>query len=646
MAKEYKLTNGETAIFDDNVPLSRVDQILKAEGLIRDKGITAKVAEPAVEAASAIVGLPGGLQSIFSKAGETILPPLERLFGRDTISKAPELFREALRPEIPLPTPGAVRGLMEQTIPTQRADSPAGRAAQNIVRNVMMAPVRGAMLPGTLAGLTEEVVATPFLGTPLEPTARVAGSLIPAAGTAAMSMRSPAQTIAREEMARLTPEEIARARTIQQEAAAARVPVTAPEAIQRATGEVRGLPAGGATRLPELQRMIETSRGGAPIMRDFLASREAQAQREIESMFPLTSRAELGVEASQAAQAAQREAAREVSQRVGPEFRRLESIKIPEPRFNSLVAYDEVIKDVFDKVKRNPVRKKQTAGMPENSIGYIEVMRQELGDMLGEAQRAGRMSEARVLQQSYDDLKNFVDDVVQGEYQAALTSTRQAREQIQRPLESTPVARVAETTQTPQQFASLFAKNAVELNLTPDKVKTTVNAFAKQDPLLARDFVSQYIRSEFDKIPVTSQKELRKGARFSENIIGNETQRQNLLTAYEQVYGKDARVGFERMLRGLKAQAERLPAGSPTQEKAALAERGVGRAREAVSRPFVALGNIADSLLNGRDMEKFARVITSPEGVDELAKLAASPASTAQTGSAAFAIQRLMLEME
>lgn len=646
MAKEYKLTNGESALFDESVPLSRVDEILKSEGLTRDKGIAAKVAEPAVEAASAIVGLPGGLQSLFSKAGEVVLPPLERLFGRDTISKAPEMFREALRPEVPLPTPGAVRGLMEQNIPTQRAGSAAGRAAQNIARNVMMAPVRGAMLPGSLAGITEEAAAMPFLGTPLEPSARVLGSLAPAAGTAALAMRSPAQKMAREEMANLTPEEIARARTIQQEATAARVPVTAPEAIQRATGEVRGLSAGGATRLPDLQRMIESSRGGAPIMRDFLATREAQAQREIERMFPLTSRAELGVEASQAAQAAQRQAAREVSQQVEPMFAKVRGTEIPKDTFDTIVKDNAIVKSVYNSVKSKPEWKEASKNISENSVGFVEIMRQELGDRLAMAYREGASNRARLLNQAYDDLKLVADDAVGGDYQAALTATRQAREQIQRPLESTPVARIAETTQTPQQFASLFAKNAVELNLTPSKVKTTVNAFAKQDPLLARDFVNQYIRSEFDKIPVTSQKELRKGARFSENIIGNETQRQNLLTAYEQVYGKDARVGFERMLRGLKAQAERLPAGSPTQEKAALAERGVGRAREAVSRPFVALGNIADSLLNGRDMEKFARVITSPEGVDELAKLAASPASTAQTGSAAFAIQRLMLEME
>lgn len=643
MAQTIKLTNGENAIFDDGVSLDKIDKILAEDGLKRAKGgVVAKIAEPAVEAASAIVGLPGGIRDITERGAVFSAEMLGRVLGLD-----PEKVRQAAQFELPrLPTPGSVRQFMERGIETQRAESPAGRAAQNIARNVMMAPIRAATAPAAIAGVTEEAVATPFLGTPLEPTARVAGSLVPPAAIGLLSARSPSQVIAREEMARVTPEELNLARTIQQESAAARTPVTSAEAIQRATGEARGLATGGTTRLPELQRMVESSRGGAPIMREFLAGREAQAQREFERMFPTTTRAEMGVEAQQAAEAAQREAAKQVSQRVGPEFRRLESIQIPESRFNALVAYDDVIKSVYDKVKTNPVRKKQTAGMPENSVGFMEVMRQELGDMLGEAQRAGRMSESRVLQQSYDDIKNFVDDTIRGEYQAALTATRQAREQIQRPLESTPIARIAETTQTPQQFASLFAKNAIELNLTPAKVKTTVSAFAKQDPLLAKDFVNQYIRSEFEKVPVTSQRELRKGARFADNIIGNETQRQNLLTAYEEVYGKSARIGFERMLRGLKTQAERLPAGSPTQEKGALAERGVGRVKEAVSRPFSALGNIADSIINGRDMEKFARALTSQEGVDELAKLARSPITPAQTGSAAFAIQRLMLEME
>lgn len=643
MAKTVKLTNGETALFDDNATIEQIDKRLAADGLQRVKSSpVAKVAEPAVEAASAIVGLPGGIRDITERGAVFSAEMLARALGLD-----PQKMREAARFELPrMPTPGSVSEFMRQGIPTERAESPGGRAAQNIARNVMMAPVRAATLPAALAGVTEEVVATPFLGTPLEPTARVAGSLAAPAAVGVMSARSPSQTIAREEMSRVTPEELAVARTIQQESAAARAPVTSAEAIQRATGEVRGLAAGGTTRLPELQRMVESSRGGAPIMREFLAGREAQAQREIERMFPLTTRAEMGVEASQAAQAAQREAAKQVSQQVGPEFRRLEAMTVPKDTFDAIIKDNAIVKSVYNSVKSKPEWKEASKNIPENSVGFIEIMRQELGDRVSAAFREGATNRGRLLNSAYDDLKVIADDAVGGDYQAALTATRQAREQIQRPLESTPIARIAETTQTPQQFASLFAKNAVELNLTPAKVKTTVNAFAKQDPLLARDFVGQYIRSEFEKVPVTSQRELRKGARFADNIIGNETQKQNLLAAYEEVYGKSARIGFERMLRGLKTQAERLPAGSPTQEKGALAERGVGRVKEAVSRPFSALGNIADSVINGRDMEKFARALTSPEGVDELAKLATSPATTAQTGAAAFAIQRLMLEME
>jgi hypothetical protein len=643
MAKQVKLTNGETALFDDQKSLEEIDKILAADGLQRVKSSTiAKIAEPAVEAASAIVGLPGGIRDITERGAVFSAEMLARALGLD-----PQKAREAARFELPrMPTPGSVREFMQQGIPTERAESPIGRATQNIARNVMMAPVRAAALPGALAGVTEEVVATPFLGTPLEPTARVAGSLAAPAAVGVMSTRTPSQTIAREEMSRVTPEELAVARTIQQESAAARAPVTSAEAIQRATGEARGLAAGGTTRLPELQRMVESSRGGAPIMREFLAGREAQAQREIERMFPLTTRAEMGLEASQAAQAAQREAAKQVSQQVGPEFRRLEAMTVPKDTFDAIIKDNAIVKSVYNSVKSKPEWKEASKNMPENSVGFIEIMRQELSDRVASAAREGATNRSRLLSSAYDDLKVIADDAVGGDYQAALTATRQAREQIQRPLESTPVARIAETTQTPQQFASLFAKNAIELNLTPAKVKTTVNAFAKQDPLLARDFVGQYIRSEFEKVPVTSQRELRKGARFADNIIGNETQKQNLLAAYEEVYGKSARVGFERMLRGLKTQAERLPAGSPTQEKGALAERGVGRVKEAVSRPFSALGSIADSVINGRDMEKFARALTSPEGVDELAKLATAPATTAQTGAAAFAIQRLMLEME
>jgi len=643
MDKQIKLTDGRTAIFDANETLENIDRKLSEQGLARVKGgMAEKLALPVVEAASAVLGIPGAVQYGTEKTGTFIAENLAKLFGMSPENL--EVLKKASQSELrQLPTPGSISAQMQRSIPVERAESLGGKTAQTVARNILMAPIRPAMLPATLSGLTEEALAFPFAGTPLEPTARVGGAMLGPLGVAALSSRTPVQSMTREEMARLTPQELDAARVMQRESSAAGVPVTSPEAIQRATGEARGLSSGGATRLPEIQRMIESSRGGGPVMRDFLATREGQTQRLVEDMFPLTMRPELGLEAQQAAKAAQTQAAKQVSQEVGPEFKRIESMIVDKADFDSIIKSSAVIDSAKKAVKSKPEWKDRTRGLPENSIGYIEVMRQEIGDRMADAYRSGQNNKASVLKTAYDDLKMLADDAVGGDYQAVLTATREARERIQRPLESTPIARIAETTQSPQQFAELFAKNAVELNLTPNKVKQTVASFVQKDPLLAKDFVNQYLRAEFDKVPLSAAKELRKGARFSENIFGNETQKQNLLAAYESVYGKDARIGFDRLLKGLKIQAERLPSGSPTAEKISTQERGKGLIRQG---PFSAISSIAADVINGRDMERFAKAITSPEGVDELAKLASMPLSSAQTASAAFAIQRLLLEME
>lgn len=644
MAKQVQLTDGRTALFDDGEPLESIDRQLKEAGLDRVKGGTvAKIMEPAMEGTSALLGLPGAAQQALGRAGAFTAENLIKLFG----GEVPAGLQEAAQPEFQLPTPRDVRATLEKTgIPTERAETIPGRVAQSTLRNLIMAPIRPAMIPGMISAAGEEAAAFPFRGTPLEPTARLAGAVVaPAAAGAVMGRTSP-QVIAREEMAEVTPAELAAARALQQESRLAGAPVTAAEAVQRSTGEARGLAAGGTTRLPELQRMIEASRGGGAVMRPFLAEREDLAGQALQRLASERARPSLGVDVQAAAQQAQREAAQAVSRRVGPEFRRLEGMEIPQADFDAIVKDNALVKSVYNSVKSKPEWKQASKNFKENSVGFVELMRQELGDRMTKATREGQNNKARVLSQAYDDLKLVADDAVGGDYQAALTATRQARQEIQQPLESTPIARVAETTQTPQQFAAVFAKDAQKLNLTPDKVKTTVGAFAKQDPLLAREFVAQYLRAEMDKIPAATQRELRKGARFADTVLGNETQKANLLAAYETAYGRDARIGFDRFLRGLKTQAERLPVGSPTAEKGAMQERAVSRVRETIARPLSALADVADFVVSGRDMEKFARALTSPDGVDELARLAAAPVSKAQVGASAVVIQRLLSEQE
>jgi len=55
---------------------------------------------------------------------------------------------------------------------------------------------------------------------------------------------------------------------------------------------------------------------------------------------------------------------------------------------------------------------------------------------------------------------------------------------------------------------------------------------------------------------------------------------------------------------------------------------------------------LADFIINGRDMEKLALAITSPDGIKQLERLALAGKDQRKTAIAVQALQRLMDEME
>jgi hypothetical protein len=204
---------------------------------------------------------------------------------------------------------------------------------------------------------------------------------------------------------------------------------------------------------------------------------------------------------------------------------------------------------------------------------------------------------------------------------------------------------LAETSNVAQQYGSLFAKNAMELNIDPAKVSDTIKVLKVQDPMLAQEFVANYVKSQFDLVPATAKRDVRGGARFAESVFGNETQKANLLSAISTAYGPDARKGMDNLIRALRAQSERLPVGSPTAERQALGE-SMQTTTKQLGQPLQATFKLADFIINGRDMEKLALAITSPDGIKQLERLALAGKDQRKTAIAVQALQRLMDEME
>jgi hypothetical protein len=205
---------------------------------------------------------------------------------------------------------------------------------------------------------------------------------------------------------------------------------------------------------------------------------------------------------------------------------------------------------------------------------------------------------------------------------------------------------MAGTSELPKQFADLFATNPASIALSPKKVEMTVKALGQVDPALPKDFLNQYMRASLESVQRASSTQAGTvGPRFADTIVKNTTQRENLRAAFREVYGpkgSEAVKGLNIMLDILEAQGRRLPAGSPTAEKGMMAEQTVGLIGRSFKNIPGAIGNMYQSIFFGRDYEKIARAMTSPQGVEVLEQLAKAGKDRKKIGLAFTELQQIV----
>jgi hypothetical protein len=644
--KIVKATDGTEVAFEITASLSDIDKRLTDVGLVRDTKVKpfsersdldttmAKINLPIVQGASAILGLPGAVAEGLQFGAEQI----SQLFGRTPEQAA------AGRPVISAPTPASITRAVGENIPLQRAESSAGQLAQTSLRNILSAPVPGAVAPSLLSAAGEEAVSFPFRGTALEPTFRAVGSIAAPVAFAPFAVKSPLERMYTESTQRMTPEQIQAASQLQRQSFQAGMPVTSFEAMQQA--------AGGRTTLPALQRQVEGVPASAPQMAEFMAERGAATQRTLQEQFPQTTRAQLGTQMQEAAQAEVRALNKQLVEEAGPAFKAVKAKKIPMSWMTNLERESAVIAEAGKAVDNIPAYQDLLKGFPNNSIARIESMRQYLADKydnLAVAAQGKVTGEMKAYQTALENLKNKADIQVPA-YAAARADYQKARERIVGPLTETPIPAIAQTSEVPKQFGELFATKAAEINLTPDKVTKAVQALAKTDPGLPKEFLNQYMRASLENVQRAATTQAGTvGPRFADTIARNTTQRANLEAAFVEIYGdkgKEAAKGLNNMLRILDAQGRRLPAGSPTAEKGMLAEASVGTVTQSLKQPLSAIGNLYQSVFFARDYRSMAKAMTSPDGVMALEKIAKAGKDQKKIGLAFTELQQVIKAVE
>ena len=643
-AKIVKLVDGTEAMFDVTTSLSDIDKRLAAEGLpARDTNVKpfaergtvdtamAKINLPIVQGVTSVAGLPALVMEGFQKGAEKIS---QLAFGRTPEQTA------VSRPIATLPTPVEMQQSIGEVVPMQRAESFPGRLAQTAVRNIAAAPVPGAVVPSLLSAAGEETLAVPFQGTDLEPYARMVGGVATPLVSAPTAMRSPLERMYSEATQTMTPREMALASRLQQQSFDMKMPVTSFEAMQQA--------AQGRTTLPAIQRQVEGTPSSAPIMAEFMGTRGRQTQETLEQAFPMTTREQMGTEVQRAAQAKQREVQAEVVKQGGPAFDLIKAKKIPQTWMTNLEKDSAVIGEAGRAVDNMPVYQDLLKGYPSNSIARVEAMRQYLQDKYDTlaSQNMGKVTnEMRVYQEARRKLTDKADQQVPV-YKSARENYNAIRERLEGPIRETPIPSMAGTSELPKQFADLFATNPASIALSPKKVEMTVKALGQVDPALPKDFLNQYMRASLESVQrAASTQAGTVGPRFADTIVKNTTQRENLRAAFREVYGpkgSEAVKGLNIMLDILEAQGRRLPAGSPTAEKGMMAEQTVGLIGRSFKNIPGAIGNMYQSIFFGRDYEKIARAMTSPQGVEILEQLAKAGKDRKKIGLAFTELQQIV----
>jgi len=661
--KVVRLTDGTEADFPITTSLGDIDKKLSAEGLERDTKIKpfvdrvemaqtetekaiGKVAKPVVEGAAGIFGLPGQMKAgISSQLGN-----IAQLLGispeqvesakqyMDVGGQVKKLMGAENLPQFNMPTSQQIVGMAQEAgVPMTQAETLPGKFAQSAVRNIISAPVRSAVIPSVLSAGGEEAAAVPFEGTPLEPYARLAGGVAAPLAVAPLIARSPLEKMYAQTTKNMTPQEIQVASELQKQSFAAGVPTTSFEAMQQA--------AGGRTTLPAIQRQIEATPASAQTMAQFMGGRGQQTLQTLENMFPQTSRERLAGDVQKAAQGEIGARAKQLVEEAAPAFEAIKAKKIPQSWMTNLEKESAVINEAGRAVDNIPVYQDLLKGYDKNSIARVEAMRQYLSDKYDNlaVQAQGKVTgEMKAYDAARRNLLKKADDQIPA-YKEARTEYQKARERIEYPLKETPIPGMAKESELPKQFGELFANKPDSINLTPAKVTQTITALGKKDPELPKEFLNQYMRASLEKInKAATRKEGTIGTRFVDTVAQNTTQKANLQTAFKDVYGQDAARGLNMMFNMLEAQGRRLPMGSPTAEKGMLAQESVSLLGKTLTNPMATLGNIYQSVVYGRDYDRLAKAITSPDGVKTLENIAKSSKDQKKLGLALTEMQQLI----
>lgn len=432
-----------------------------------------------------------------------------------------------------------------------------GRAASKVVGDWLIP----AIMSETAGQATE--------GTAAEPWARVAAG--GAANLASAGVRAHANAPNRSVAAAaqgMTPSEFSAAEQLQATANRVGVPLSGPEAIQSATG--------GATKLADLQRVVEGSAAGGTRTARFYADRPDQVAAAAASTFdriapqspnPST----LGPRAAEAATAAIDDVRSTINTATRPAYRAAEGHTLAPADFDP-IARDPAFQASLRRLRNDEVLGPTYAGQPDNSVAVIDAVTKDMRDRgvaLGNAanpgfsaQKAARYGSGAA--EARDIARTPARGGVQ-EYDDALVMQEQARRQNLDPLEQGPLGRVASSGTTEAAYDAILPRRPLAGG--ENELVDTITRLSAQDDALPASLVRQSLADRFDRSAgrLVGGENQYGGARFAKEVAGTAQQETDLQAVLDAINVPEARSATDDLIAVLQATGMRKPQGSATE---------------------------------------------------------------------------------
>jgi hypothetical protein len=620
-------------------------------GVVRSPSALQDIAQSipagAVEGGVAMAGAPGALSELIQQGARQfgyVPPPPTGQPGTD----------------VRLPRPAELQSAVEQfTGPLYESKTGLGGAARSVAREwpaAVTGPstlatrpataignvVRYGVIPGLTAELTSQIPGVK--GTDLEPYARAAAGIFTGGLAGAVARPATAERVISHQLPPyVTPQHVRQAQGLIDNAEQMGVTLTWSEALSHVTGrEV----------LLDLQRILESSRRSRGIMQEALGERPRQVETagrgEIAPIGPaIPSPDVIGPQVGRAAEEVERDVRRDINRATQPYYDTASRVLLTPTEMaqvRAIPGYPQAARAV----RNDPQLNRNVAHLPENSVGFLNEVKQYF-DTQGKnaasaVQRNPNQTRAAGFKQSAGETRQIALDAADrahpggpNPYQVALDVQEQSRRIHLEPLMQGPIGRLAQSDITTQRaIEALFPKNP--LAGSQDDVRQAVTALSMRNPAAARALVRAHLEMELDKAfeaaGRTPQAAGFVGAGFAQQVAGspviNSQRLQNLRAAVEALPNGPANwQGFERFLEVMRATGWRQPIGSRTAFNAAdlhaLETGNIGNILKEAASPERWLNLVHEywgRWQAGRNMENLATILTDPRSGPILERLA------------------------